>query len=169
MLLERCIEKLSSQAGIICSLTEGVMDEQACWKVDPNTWSVLEIINHLYDEEREDFRAHLDFILHRPDHPWPRIDPQGWVSDRQYNKRDLSESLNNFLKERQNSLVWLKALSSPEWDIEGQAPFGMITAGDMLASWVAHDMLHIRQLVELHWSYYTISILPYRTEYAGEW
>ncbi len=169
MELEQCIVKLASQAEIIHSLIKGVAGDQARWKPDPNSWSILEVINHLYDEEREDFRAHLVFILEQPDHPWTRIDPQDWVLNRQYNKRDLSESMNNFLEERQNSLAWLKTLSSPDWDTEGLAPFGMITAGDMTASWLAHDLLHIRQLVELRWSYLIRSVEPYRVQYAGEW
>jgi hypothetical protein len=169
MFLQQCIERLAGQAGIIHSLVEGVSDDQARWKADVNTWSILEVINHLYDEEREDFRAHLDFILRQPDHPWPLIDPQGWVTKRRYNKRDFRESVENFLKERQNSILWLKTFPSPDWDTVWESPFGKITAGDMLASWGAHDLLHIRQLVELHWSYYTLSVQPYRVEYAGKW
>jgi hypothetical protein len=49
------------------------------------------------------------------------------------------------------------------------APFGQISAGDMFASWVAHDLLHIRQLVELHWAYTTRQLQPYNVEYAGGW
>jgi len=165
----QCIDQLANQAEIIRSFTKGISDDQAHWKPDPDSWSILEVINHLYDEEREDFRAHLDFILHRPDHPWPGINPQDWVTSRQYNTRELHESMNNFQEERHNSLTWLRSLSSPVWNSVYQAPFGKITAGDMLSSWVAHDLLHIRQLVELHWAYTTISNQPYQVEYAGKW
>ena len=33
------------------------------WKQSENKWSMLEIICHLYDEEREDFRSRLAKIL----------------------------------------------------------------------------------------------------------
>jgi hypothetical protein len=42
-------------------------------------------------------------------------------------------------------------------------------AGDMLAAWVAHDLLHMRQLVELHRTYTVTQLAPYDTRYAGEW
>jgi hypothetical protein len=127
------------------------------------------VINHLLDEEEEDFRVRLDFALHRPDEPWPGIDPGGWVTERQYNGRDPGESLRNFLAAREKSLVWLKGLSSPNWETAYDAPFGRITAGDIFASWVAHDLLHIRQLVELHWAYTMMKVDPYRVNYAGAW
>jgi hypothetical protein len=108
-------------------------------------------------------------FLHRPDDPWFRIDPDGWVTKRKYNERDLGESLQNFLAAREESLVWLRGLSSPNWDAAYDAPFGRITAGDIFAAWVAHDLLHIRQLVELHWAYTVMKAEPYGVRYAGDW
>jgi hypothetical protein len=158
---------LIRQAETIRALVQNVSDEQAVWRPSPDAWSVLEVVNHLYDEEIEDFRAHLDHILHHPVQPWPPIDPQGWVTARQYNQRQLGESLDNFLREREASLAWLRGLTSPNWEAACEAPFGTITAGDMLASWVAHDLLHTRQLVELHWAYVVRLAAPYRVDYAG--
>jgi len=42
-------------------------------------------------------------------------------------------------------------------------------AGDMFASWVAHDNLHIRQLVELRRMRIENITKPYEIEYAGDW
>ena len=130
---------------------------------------MLEVVNHLYDEEREDFRVHLDTILHRPEEPWPPIDPEAWVVERNYNQRDPGESLEGLRRERKKSLVWLESLSSANWDMAYAAPFGRVSAGDMLASWVAHDLLHIRQLVELHWAYTQVLVSPLKVDYAGSW
>jgi hypothetical protein len=44
-----------------------------------------------------------------------------------------------------------------------------MSAGDLLASWVAHDVLHMRQLVELQRAYVVHLAEPYNTEYAGPW
>jgi hypothetical protein len=169
MHLEDLIARLARQAETIQRLVRGVTDEQARWKPASDQWSMLEVINHLADEEIEDFRAHLDFILHHPDQPWPRIDPQAWVVERGYNRRAIGESLARFLAARRESLDWLRRLDSPDWDATFEAPFGRISAGDMAASWAAHDLLHTRQLVELHWVYTTQQVAPYRVEYAGAW
>ncbi len=163
------IAKMENQAQAIRGLVQGVPLEQSRWKPDPGSWSILEVINHLYDEEVEDFRTHLDCCLNSPNSPWSSIDPQGWVTTRRYNERDPDESLNKFLGERQKSLAWLRNLANPDWDDTYQAPFGLIRAGDLLAAWVAHDLLHLRQLVELHWAYTGRSAQPYELRYAGDW
>jgi hypothetical protein len=166
---DQLFAQMAASAERIRSLATAVSEEQARWKPDPDSWSILEVINHMYDEERKDFRVRLDIILHHPDQPWPPIDPGGWVTERKYNQRDLSQSVANFQQERETSLAWLKGLSEPNWGVAVAAPFGEVRAGDMFAAWVAHDLLHTRQLVELHWLYTLRAVQPFRVEYAGEW
>ena len=167
--LKALVSQMGKHAEVIQALVQDVSHEQARWKPIADDWSMLEVVNHLYDEEREDFRAHLDLILHRPDEPWPRIDPRGWVTARRYNERDPAQSLGDFLRAREESLAWLHGLSTPNWQATYEAPFGEITAGDMMAAWAAHDLLHLRQLVELEWAYTVQLVQPYRVMYAGDW
>lgn len=162
-------ERLAQNAQRIVLLVQNVSQQQARWRPDPDSWSMLEVINHLCDEEREDFRVRLDIILHYPEREAPPIDPLGWVRERRYNERDLEESIGNFLAERQESLEWLKTVREPEWDTTYEAPFGQIRAGDIFSAWVAHDLLHMRQLVELHYAYLKELAAPYSVDYAGEW
>ncbi len=169
MKLDRLRSQMMENAARIQALLQGISDEQARWRPDPDSWSMLEVINHLLDEERQDFRIRLDYTLHRPGEPWPSIDPGGWVTERQYNRQDPEASLTAFLSEREASIAWLRELSDPDWDTTREAPWGPIRAGDLFASWVAHDLLHMRQLVELHWAYTTANLAPYRPDYAGEW
>ncbi len=129
------------------------MVEQARWKPRGEDRSILEVVTHLWDEEIEDFRAHVDLILHRADQPWPSIDPQGWVVERRCNERDAAESLEGYLQAREESLARLKGLSAPDWRAVYEVAFGQIAAGDMLAAWVAHDLLHTRQIAEVQWAY----------------
>ena len=75
--LEHFTLRMANNAAIISSLVKDVSEAQARWKPDPQAWSILEVINHLYDEEREDFRQRLDLTLHQPDQPWPPNDPEG--------------------------------------------------------------------------------------------
>ncbi len=167
--IQKLSNRMENNASSIASLSRWVSDEQARWKPDAQSWSILEVINHLYDEERQDFRVRLEYILFRPGEAWLPINPQGWVVERQYNQRNLNESVDNFLAEREKSLAWLHGLNSPDWDATCPTPWGQITAGDMFSAWVAHDLLHLRQLVELHWAYTNQAVKPYSTQYAGEW
>lgn len=167
--LDDLATRMALNAERIRALCQGISEEQSRWKPDPDSWSILEVVNHLYDEEREDFRARLDHVLHCPDQPWPAIDPQGWVTARRYNDRELGESLTRFLAERKESLGWLRTLSAPNWAAVYEAPWGPITAGDVMASWVAHDLLHMRQLVKLHYLFTTAELKPHDVRYAGAW
>ena len=164
------IDRLEAQVGIIRELIQGVPSEQAAWKPSPERWSILEVAVHLLDEEREDFRVRLGLLLRDPKADWPAIDPQGWVTQREYAKRDLGETLKAFLKEREVSLAWLNGLKSSAWDnVKTHPAAGALSAGDMLASWVAHDLLHIRQLAKLHYGYVCRLAEPYSAAYAGDW
>ncbi len=166
---DRLVLQMLEDGERVRALLQGVSDQQARWKPDPDSWSMLEVVNHLLDEERHDFRVRLDYTLHRPGEAWPPIDPGGWVTARQYNQQDPEASVAQFLSERQASITWLRELSAPDWEATYEAPWGSIRAGDLLASWVAHDLLHMRQLVELHWAYTVAGVAPYRPNYAGEW
>jgi hypothetical protein len=154
---------------MIASLVGGVTQQQAQVRPSPDEWSILEVIAHLYDEEREDFRTRLEIMLFRPQEPLPPIDPQGWVRQRGYNQKDLHQTLNDFLIEREKSLVWLRSLDQPDWEAVYTNAYGSMKAGDMLAAWTAHDQLHMRQLVELRRKRLEGLCLPYDLSYAGDW
>ena len=165
------IHQMELNAGRIRGLVNGVSAAQAVWKPTPDDWSILEVVNHLYDEERLDFRVRLDLILFHPEQEdWPPIDPPRWVVERRYNQRLLAPSLANFLKARQDSLAWLKSLGWLDLQAGVPAPWGgLYYAGDMLAAWAAHDSLHMRQLVELQHAWIVQLANPYDSGYAGDW
>ena len=60
------ITRLMRQAQDIRQMVLGISAEQARWKPDSETWSILEVVNHLYDEEREDFRVRLPVPINLP-------------------------------------------------------------------------------------------------------
>ena len=167
--IQSACKQLETQGQAILRLSSDLTVEQACWKQDADSWSVLEVMNHLVDEEVLDFRRHLDHILLTPTEPWPEIDPQGWVTSKHYNERQIDETLLAFEAEREKSLAWLQTLTDPDWESTVPMPWGHLNAGDMLASWLAHDLLHLRQLIELRYALTSEGSRPYRVEYAGEW
>jgi hypothetical protein len=163
-------KQLAQNADTIRSIVTGLSDEQMRWKATAKGWSMLEVINHLYDEEREDFRQRVDYVLHRPGEDPPGIDPEGWVTARGYNLRNPAESLQNFLAERRQSVAWLEGLDAPQWESAYTHPAGFVLrAGDLLSSWLAHDFLHLRQLVELHYAWVRQQNATYTVDYAGDW
>lgn len=164
MNLEYAINQLSHNPNTIQQLIHNIPEEHAQWKPDTNTWSMVEVMQHLVDEERQDFRARLEHILYHRQDKWQPLsneptDPQG----------DLQTLFKMYREERHDSIKWLKSLSNVDWSIEFETPFRVMSAGNMLSSWVVHDILHIRQFVELKWAITTRDLEPYDVDYAGEW
>ena len=162
-------QELVNSTEMIRSLLAGVSQKEAQVKPTAKSWSILEVVCHLHDEEREDFRFHLDWILKQTGEEWPGFDPQGWIKQRKYNQQNFASMKSKFFRERKKSLVWLKTIESSKWNIRYEASWGTLSAGDMFASWVAHDNLHIRQFVELRRARMEKISKPYNIRYAGEW
>ena len=162
-------QELTNSTEMIRALLAGVGQAEAQIKPSRGSWSMLEVICHLYDEEREDFREHLDFILHRQHEEWHPISPFAWVKLRKYNEKNFKTMQRKFFNEREKSLIWLKRLKNADWDTTYISKFRAMKAGTMFASWVAHDNLHIRQLTELRRARIERLTKPYRIGYAGDW
>jgi hypothetical protein len=169
MEFETLYQELAHGAEIIKALVIGITQAEAQVRPTPEDWSILEVVGHLIDEERDDFRLRVDLTLNHPGEKWPAIHPSAWVTERKYNERDLQQSLNAFLAERDQSLVFLKGLESPNWNASHLSDYGERKAGELLSSWVAHDHLHMRQLIELRWFRVQKITAPYAIEYAGDW
>lgn len=164
------VEEMRANAAAIGRLVEGVPLGQARWRPSAGEWSILEVINHLLDEEKLDFRLRLGLLLADPEQDWPPNDPNGWVTEKSYNARELKPSVTLFLQEREASIEWLKSLGDVDWTIGKKTPWGgMLTAGDLFGSWVTHDYLHIRQLNQLKRAYAVKIFEPFSVDYAGDW
>lgn len=169
MKFQTLYQELAQSTKMLQSLLAGISKDEARLKPSKGTWSILEVTCHIYDEEREDFREHLDFILHRQNETWHSIAPQAWVKLRKYNEQDFGKMKAKFFRERTKSLAWLRELKDADWSITYKSKFGPMRAGDMFASWVAHDNLHIRQLVELRRWHIEKNTRPFKIRYAGDW
>ncbi|MCK4872108.1 MAG: DinB family protein [Phycisphaerales bacterium] len=164
------VDRLESFATTLPGLVAGVTTDDACWRPKRNQWSILEIVNHMVDIETGDMRLRLSMTLDDPTKPWPAIDPQAWVKERRHNERDLDGSVLRFIAERNTSVDWLRTLDDPAWDNAYEHPkFGPMCAGDILAAWTAHDILHTRQICKRLFQLTKRDALPYSTDYAGTW
>lgn len=163
--------RLERGAAAVRALAEVASMQRARWKPAPEHWSILEVCCHLLDEEREDFRVRLRSTLEDPTRPWPALDLVGVAEKRKYNERDLATTLDEFVRERRASIAWLRAVSeSTDFNTAYQHPkFGPIYAGDLLASWAAHDALHIRQIAKRLHAMAADDAPGFATAYAGEW
>lgn len=167
---DRLIDRLEGFAQILPAVVSDIDDEDARWRPDGGEWSIVEIIQHLCDEEVEDFRTRVRLTLEEPDAPWPPIDPEGWALARRYREARLDESVHEFARRRRESVRWLRSLGQPDWAKAHRHPkIGPIQAGDLLTSWAAHDALHLRQIAKRLFQMASRDGDGFTTLYAGEW
>ena len=163
------VEELSRNREVFQELLAGLQDELYLWKPAPEKWCLLEVVCHLFDEEREDFRARTRHVLETPDQPMPTFDPVAWVTGRAYIKQDFEEKLAAFLNERSRSIAWLASLQDPQWENAYDHPkLGSMTAKMFLTNWLAHDYIHIRQIIRIKFEYLREHSREDLT-YAGKW
>ena len=163
------ISQLERNNQVFLELLAGIPDELIRWRNQPDKWNLLEVVCHLYDEEREDFRARIMHVFEKPEEPFPSIDPQGWVKARNYSSKNFYETLNDFVLERKKSVEGLLSLKNPKWSNAFQHPkFGPISGSMLLANWLAHDYLHFRQIIKLKYDYLAY-VSGEKMDYAGTW
>lgn len=168
---EYCIESLARFPDVLCSVV-GLIDAHTLSRRAPDAigWSIVEVLCHLADEEVEDFRVRLELTLTDPDQDWPPIDPEGVAVSRVYRKQNASEVIARFVAAREVNVQWLRSLDHPDWSATHTHPrFGSMCAGELLAAWAAHDLLHLRQITKRLFELVQAQAAPYATTYAGEW
>lgn len=166
---KKVIQALDNNIAVFNSMLSGIDSSICTWRPRPEKWNLLEIVCHLYDEEREDFRTRLKLVLENPELPLPSINPVAWVKERKYSDKNFLDTLDAFLDEREVSLKWLRSLSSPKWENAHQHPkFGPLSGNLFLSNWLEHDYLHQRQILNVKHEYLK-SISKEKLNYAGDW
>ena len=167
MNLPKAISQLKTQSKAIAELGSGLSNTESQWMPDANSWSILGTLRHLVYEEIFDFRCYLGKILGVSEFSNPKLGPDQFKAEN--TKRSLDDLIGLFLAERERSILWLGSLYESNWDATIDFEWGSLTAGDLLSSWLAHDLLHLRQLIEIRYALTSKRSAPYRIEYAGEW
>lgn len=168
--LEPIVDRMARYPAALRAAVEVVSDADVRWKPTPKDWSILEIVCHLLDEEREDFRVRLRSTLEDAAKPWTPVDLDGVAERRGYNARDVGPTLDAFRHERAASVAWLRSLGVREWSVAYQHPkVGPVKAGDLLVSWAAHDALHLRQISKRLYQLALRDAPGMDAAYAGQW
>ncbi len=164
-------DRLARFPDALDAIAATVADADLRWKPAPEHWSVLEVLCHLRDEEREDFQPRLASTLRDPTAPWPKLDLADIAARRRYNEDDPAQVLADFRAARTANIAWLDATRADADFTRAYAhpKFGPLHAGMLLASWAAHDALHLRQLARRLHDLARRDAGPFSVAYAGEW
>jgi uncharacterized damage-inducible protein DinB len=129
----------------------------------PDTWSPYDIVGHLIHGERTDWIPRAELLLaygeSRPFTPFDRF-----AQFKDSRGKSLRELLDTFTELRAQNLARLESLRLTPADLErrGRHPeLGPVTLGQLLATWVAHDLNHIGQIARVMGRQYTDAVGPW--------
>ncbi len=112
-----------------------------------DTWSPFDVVGHLIHCERSDWIPRARLILAKGESQV--FDPvDRFAHFAESRGRSIVELLNEFAVLRSANLSSLATLELTESDLQrtGRHPdFGVVTMGQLLATWVVHDLGHIAQ------------------------
>jgi hypothetical protein len=141
-------EFLSRTPHVLRSLLHDLPDEWAYSNYGPGTWSPHEIVGHLVYGEQTDWIPRTRIILqHGPAVTFEPFDREGHAP--LCRKQRLPELLDLFASLREQNVAALRSFALTPQDMarRGSHPsLGSVTLGEMLATWVAHDLNHIAQV-----------------------
>jgi DinB superfamily len=166
-LLAEAREELARFGELLPPLVAGLDD--AAWRArpQPGEWSPVEIVCHLRDEEELDFGARVRVVLEGGER-FAFIDPERLAVTRRYQEADPADALAAFVRRRRDSLELLAAAPPDHLARSALQPSGERLSGlDLLASWVAHDRLHLQQLAGTLARVWADRWAPLRVGYAG--
>jgi hypothetical protein len=130
----------------------------------PDTWSAYIIVGHLLHGERTDWIPRAQIILDqgadRGFEPYDRF-----AQFRESEGKSLTDLLDAFAAERACNLATLASwrLANAQLSLTGTHPaFGDVTLGQLLATWVAHDLGHIAQISRVMAKQYRDAVGPWR-------
>jgi len=129
----------------------------------PDTWSAHDIVGHLLAGEIEDWVPRAQIIIeHGTDQAFEPFDRSAMRTTATESPAAL---LDRFETARATSLTTLTAMQLTASDLkrEGRHPeLGVVTLGQLLATWVAHDLTHLAQISEVLARAYTADVGPWR-------
>lgn len=126
------------------------------------TWSPYDVIGHLIHGELTDWIPRVRHILADKTEPFEPFDRTAQFKESQ--GKTLGQLLATFAQLRQESLAALASmqLTSADRRRTGLHPaLGPVTLGQLLATWVAHDLDHIGQIARTMAKVYTDEVGPW--------
>jgi hypothetical protein len=130
----------------------------------PETFSAFDVLGHLIHGENTDWIPRLARILeHGERMPFESFDrfAQRTASE----GRTANALLDEFAMLRERNLAYVRTLNlAPEQlDLRGMHPeLGPVTARQLLATWVVHDLGHIAQIARVMSKHYALDVGPWK-------
>lgn len=162
--LDAAVPLLRRTPDVVRTLLEGLPESWITATEGPGTWSPFDVVGHLIHGERADWVPRIEHMLRYGDAvPFPPFDREAMFEASK--GRSLDQLLDTFAALRADSLTRLAELALTDADLlrHGRHPeFGRVTLAQHLATWVAHDLGHVSQMMRVMARQYTEAVGPWR-------
>ena len=149
---------------LLLGLPEGWLDSSLAADEGADTWNPFDVVGHLIHGERTDWLPRVEHILAHGDRvPFTPFDR--FAQAEASRGQTLPQLLATFAVLRVDSLGRLQALKLTEADLArpGLHPaLGPVTLGQLLATWVVHDLDHLYQVARVMAVQYTDAVGPWK-------
>jgi len=162
--MEEAVAILSRTPAALDALLRGLPEGWIAAHEGGDTWSPYDVIGHLIHGERTDWVPRARVILEHGDtRPFDKFDRFAQFAGSK--ERTIASLLDEFAAARRDSLRELAALGITAADLRrpGRHPeLGAVTLGQLLATWVAHDLDHVTQISRVLARQYSDEVGPWR-------
>jgi len=127
-----------------------------------NTWSPYDVIGHLIHGERTDWIPRVRHIMAGETRPFKSFDRTAQFTESR--GKDVVELLATFAELRRGNLAGLVGMNLTLADFERQGlhpELGEVTLGQLLATWVVHDLDHVAQIARTMAKRYSGAVGPW--------
>lgn len=168
MSLDQTVALLSRTPATLDAWLRDLPDLWTLTNEGEGTFSAFDVVGHLIHGERTDWIPRAQMILqYGESRPFDKFDRL--AQERESQGRSLGELLDTFAALRAENLVELRRLDLQPSDLErrGLHPeLGVVTLGQLLATWAAHDLTHLHQISRVMAHQYREAVGPW-TDYLG--
>ena len=160
--IDEAIQILETTPAVLNALLRNLPEGWTDAREGPDTWSPYDIVGHLIHGEKTDWILRMQMILEEgSSKPFPDFDRQAQF--RESKGKSLFQLLDQFEELRRKNIGELKRqkLSETDFSKTGLHPdFGEVTLQQLIATWVVHDLGHLRQIARVLAKQYKEEIGP---------
>lgn len=144
--IDEIVERLERTPAVVAALVAALPDTLAQATEGDGTWSPYDVVGHLVHGERTDWIPRARHIMRGDTAPFEPFDREAQLHQQQ---ASLGELVDEFARCRADSITALRALGVTDADCDrpGLHPaLGPVTLGELLATWLVHDLDHVVQI-----------------------
>ena len=161
--LDRSIEILVRTPEVLNAMLNNISSKWTSVNEGGESWSAYDVIGHLIHGEKTDWIPRMEIILSNMEQK--TFEPFDRFAQFEDSKgKSLTQLLDEFKSLREKNIETLRSKNITEKDLgrKGIHPaFGEVTLGQLLSTWVVHDLNHLAQISRVMAKQYKEEVGPW--------